>query len=717
MKRIIAFFPTLIFSYITAAQPVPGERIPLPGEEKRLQAGLKTATGGIPRAEALLQLASYFIYFPGEDSTDLAKGEQYRQVAAKLCDSIHYRQGINQCMLLKGTVYHEKGKRDSVTQVFSQLKPLLEKDRKGYHASRDFAREAQTINQLAHLYDASKDYTQAIATYNELVGFYAQHRLPGKHYPLYSLSAYYSGSDKSRWLYYLHEAETSMDSTGDYTYAAMIYNDLGNAYRNIGQLEKGLNYFLRSYEYFRKLPSFHMYVCLYGISEAYTKLGKPQLGISVLRKSAAEIPPDTDFNRGMISFSLYSCLMAAKDYGEAEKELKLKAWHWRNLPGIELNVAKDLAELYVESGQSAKARPLIDQCVSSGEYDGRVLSHLHFLGFKADSAAGDHLSALRHLLANKELDNTENEKQQMEQSQELQVKYETEKKDRELLLNQQNIRSLQEKDRLRQTSFRQATLIKNMTIIGIVLLLVILVLLLNQFRLKINNSRELARKNITLEQLVDEKEWLLKEVHHRVKNNLHTIISLLETQSVYLRDDALAAIQNSQHRVYAMSLIHQRLYQKENSTIVEMAVYLPELASYLEDSYDTRGRISFLLDIEKISLDISQAIPLGLILNEAVTNSIKYAFPENAAGEIRISLTCRPDDDVELSISDNGTGLPEDIEERQQHSIGLRLMKGLSDDLKATYLIRSSGGTIVTIRFQREIFETGFSKSNSVSAL
>lgn len=237
--------------------------------------------------------------------------------------------------------------------------------------------------------------------------------------------------------------------------------------------------------------------------------------------------------------------------------------------------------------------------------------------------------------------------------------------------------------------------------------MIILGLLYNQYRIKQKNNQEVSLKNKSLERLLDEKEWLLKEVHHRVKNNLHTIMSLLETQSAYLKDDALLAVQNSQHRVYAMSLIHQKLYQMENSTNVNMAVYLPELISYLSDSYDTGHRINFNSRFDNIQLDISQAIPVGLILNEAITNAIKYAFPGKANGDISIQMTRSGEKNILLSIADNGIGLPADWAIIQKNSLGLKLMKGLSDDLRAKFTVNSEKGTTITLEFQKELFRKG----------
>ena len=127
--------------------------------------------------------------------------------------------------------------------------------------------------------------------------------------------------------------------------------------------------------------------------------------------------------------------------------------------------------------------------------------------------------------------------------------------------------------------------------------------------------------------LLKDKEWLIKEVHHRVKNNLQMVISLLNSQSIYLNDEAaVVAIQESQRRMHAMSLIHQKLYQSENVGVIDMRAYINEFISYLKDIFETGSSIRFEQDVDPIKLDVGQAVPVGLILNEVITNSIKYAF-------------------------------------------------------------------------------------------
>lgn len=218
-------------------------------------------------------------------------------------------------------------------------------------------------------------------------------------------------------------------------------------------------------------------------------------------------------------------------------------------------------------------------------------------------------------------------------------------------------------------------------------------------RLK-TQQKEINTKNLSLHNMVEEKEWLLKEIHHRVKNNLHTITSLLESQSAYLEDDALIAIRDSQHRVFAMSLIHQKLYQPEKSvTAIDMPMYLRELVEYLIDSFEARHRINFQIDTDPIELDISLAVPVGLILNEAITNSMKYAFPGKKNGSISISIKIKEINKFLFTVSDNGIGLPKGFDINKVNSLGMKLMKGLSDDIMAKFQVENLPGTKISIEF------------------
>ena len=151
--------------------------------------------------------------------------------------------------------------------------------------------------------------------------------------------------------------------------------------------------------------------------------------------------------------------------------------------------------------------------------------------------------------------------------------------------------------------------------------------------------------------------------------------------------------------MHAMSLIHQKLYQSNNLVSVDMSWYIYELVNYLKESFDMERKISYKLDTEHLELDVAQAVPLGLILNEAITNAIKYAFPDQQKGKVEISLKKSRDNTYQLIIADNGIGLPEGFEVENRDSLGMNLMVGLSDQLDGSFTIQNNNGLTVIITF------------------
>ncbi|MEN2401235.1 sensor histidine kinase [Flavobacterium sp. MC2016-06] len=267
--------------------------------------------------------------------------------------------------------------------------------------------------------------------------------------------------------------------------------------------------------------------------------------------------------------------------------------------------------------------------------------------------------------------------------------------------------NLRSKTYLQQNELKSAAFLRNSMIIFLVLLIIILGLLYKSFKFKkkTNNVLEIqqnliTQKNTTLENLVAEKEWLLREIHHRVKNNLHMVVGLLASQIEYLKNEqAIEAINDSQNRIHTMSLIHQKLYQSENLSIINMPSYLFELAEYLKDSYNIEKSIHFSLDIDNFDLPLSHSIPIGLIFNEAVTNSIKYAFPNSKNGKINIALKQKDDHKYVLTFQDNGIGLAPEFDPYNNPSLGIKLMYGLSDDINGKFTIMNENGTKICLEF------------------
>jgi PAS domain S-box-containing protein len=199
-----------------------------------------------------------------------------------------------------------------------------------------------------------------------------------------------------------------------------------------------------------------------------------------------------------------------------------------------------------------------------------------------------------------------------------------------------------------------------------------------------------------------EKEVLLKEIHHRVKNNLQVISGLLTLQAAQINDERLQRlIKDSQSRIWTMALIHQTLYQSGNLADIDMADYIRSLAGNLLSS---QARIAMpptvSFDLLPVRLVIDKAIPLALIINELLTNAMKHAFPDGRPGEIRISLQEDGHDPAyELVVADNGAGLPSGFDAGSQKSLGLQLVAMLAKQLNGSLAFASSGGTSVHIKF------------------
>jgi two-component sensor histidine kinase len=204
-----------------------------------------------------------------------------------------------------------------------------------------------------------------------------------------------------------------------------------------------------------------------------------------------------------------------------------------------------------------------------------------------------------------------------------------------------------------------------------------------------------------LQHLVTEKEWLLKEIHHRVKNNFQTVMGLLGTQAGYQKSEVVInAITDSQRRIQSMSLIHQKLYQSKNLSAINMSDYIHELVDSLSDSFSTNNHIRFHLESDPVELDLAHCIPLGLILNEAITNCFKYAFLNNKAGIVAITFKRVSLNQIVLMIHDNGAGFPPSFNTNETDSMGMNLMRGLSEEIGAQFEAGNKDGAQITVRFE-----------------
>jgi two-component sensor histidine kinase len=191
---------------------------------------------------------------------------------------------------------------------------------------------------------------------------------------------------------------------------------------------------------------------------------------------------------------------------------------------------------------------------------------------------------------------------------------------------------------------------------------------------------------------LQEKETLLREIHHRVKNNLAVISSLFYLESTFAKDDyTVQLLQEAQDRVRSMALVHESLYRSGSLAAVNFGEYAQGMLKYLFQTYGVpSGQVSLRTETDEILLNVEIAIPCGLILNELITNCLKHAFPSGRAGEIRFSLRQGTNGRRILRVADNGVGIPPDLDIQKARSLGLRLIRLLTDQLGGEFEIRQT---------------------------
>ena len=221
-------------------------------------------------------------------------------------------------------------------------------------------------------------------------------------------------------------------------------------------------------------------------------------------------------------------------------------------------------------------------------------------------------------------------------------------------------------------------------------------------KMLVHQINERTAVEIQLKKSLEEKVVLLKEVHHRVKNNLQIISSLLCLQSEYIKDKKTVEVfLETQNRVMSMATIHELLYQSDDVASIELGDYIHNLAHELFNSYEALSNdISLEINVENISLDLDKAIPCGLIINEITSNCLKHAFPAGKKGEIVISVHSGNDGNIELIVGDNGIGLPKDIDIQNPETLGLELISTLTEQLGGKLKVDSRNGTKFKLTFK-----------------
>ncbi len=215
--------------------------------------------------------------------------------------------------------------------------------------------------------------------------------------------------------------------------------------------------------------------------------------------------------------------------------------------------------------------------------------------------------------------------------------------------------------------------------------------------------RDVTQRTLDDERLkasLREKEILLEEVHHRVKNNLQVVSSMLGLQARSLSDEETRiALRESQHRIQSMALLHECLYQSDDLARIDFANYLEKLTDQLFHSYGPTDHVTLRTKLAPLQLDMDAAVPCGLIVNELLSNTLKYGFPNNRSGEVRVELAQAGPNSVKMTVADNGVGLPADIDWHASRTLGLRLVRTLAQQLHAVVELNRKNGVAFSITF------------------
>ncbi|KQT35795.1 hypothetical protein ASG22_01890 [Chryseobacterium sp. Leaf405] len=532
------------------------------------------------------------------------------------------------------------------------------------------------------------------------------------HYTSAPLAYIYSVKHNlNKSLFYAINSIKTMEKTKDMICADNFYLRLGNTYENMEHTKEAMEMYKKSFEVGTKnINSGSWYKSFPLIIQLLINDKKYKEALVYIKKTN-EYPPKNQLDVYFLSETkahLYEKMgnipVAEKYYTEMERQSESIL-----SPRTLMVVADGYSQIslfYAKIKNPVKARFFADKVLNLEKNVNQHfnLQDLELSLFKIDSLEGRYASSIQHYQNYNRINDSIYNFSKKRQIEELKIQYET-------LKREDDIKNLEMQSRLQKNKLDKSRLLINLAIGSIASLMIIIGLLYNRYQLKRHNNKnlrikenEISQKNIKLENLLDEKEWLIKEIHHRVKNNLQTVISLLNSQSAYIDNDfALSTIKNSQHRIHAMSLIHQKLYMSENVSTICMPVYIKELVEYLKESFNVRQRIRFLTTVDELELDVVQAIPLGLIINEAVTNSIKYAFPDDRYGLVSVSLVSTDVNHYVLTIQDDGIGIVLNPIIKTKKSFGMSLIKGLSDDLEGTFSIENNNGTHIKLSFEKNI--------------
>ncbi|CCH54844.1 unnamed protein product [Fibrisoma limi BUZ 3] len=764
MKQAL-FLLILCGFFRLSVQPVVAE--PKAHSIDSLKVLLKQSKPDTSRANLLLELARSYIMKPGELPSDLDTALMLVEQAYRISRSLHYAQGQGKAYLIGGQGYREKGE----TQMARKFDRIAISYFYKHHYAADLAaaylelgntygtsiedlnerityyeaalplfaqtkqreRMATTLKVLGDLNSIKQNYIEALQQLKRALIIYEEINYPDLQgvYDLLGDVSNHLGDFQNGLKYGLLALKTAVMRKDTSLQLCTIYNRLGITYYKLRDYNLARNSYEKALSIARRYKD-TLSVNYVGVNllEAYKLLGNSRSSILLLKLLSTDFPPKGIEEKIRLTSYYLHYYQQTRNYPQAQLYCNQLVDQFSQLPSKVNNSfligCKYAIRFYLATGQLKRAQQLINEYQISAKQTKLKdqIAYGHLLAFQVDSAQGNFRSAIDHYKVYKSLQDTLLNESKNKEIANLQVAFETEKKDQEIKLKEKNIQLLQNRNSSQQASLEQKELQQKSMIGGAIMLMLLLGLTYNRYRIKQRSNQRLEakqqlidQKNQTLqqvlsekEQLLEEREWMLKEIHHRVKNNLQVISSMLNAQFNFLQDpSALAAIRESQNRVQVMALIHQKLYQSDNLAQIGMQEYIHEIVDYLIESFDRFDSVRAQLSIADVHFDVSVATPLGLIINEAVTNSLKYAFPHNRRGEVSVALRALEGQTYQLTITDDGIGMPAGFDVTRSKTLGLTMIRGLSKQIKAKLDITQCNGVEISLQFSpvKKLHETG----------
>lgn len=591
------------------------------------------------------RLASAFM----QSNLDSAKA--FADSTLFLSTRLNYPKGIALGHEKRGTVSHYRGNFLNAVEYYQ--KSLT------YHEAVDNNRSAAIILTNMGLCKRSLgDFDEAMALYfeslhrRELIG-----DSNGVAYSLKSIGETYAiQKDYEKAEKYFFQSLRAFEELGNIPMEHTMLLNLGGFYREQGKLDSAEHYIQKGLAYFEVYgPKNELARAHYNLAGLY--LSRNQLDASAAAYLISkQIYEELGFSMRVVG-NLISLSKVSKLQGDVSQA------------SAYATEALEQAKLLKTKSQISRALlQLSDIYKSTGRYEE---AYDYYVQFKAME------------------DSISNEEKQRTML-ELEEKYQNR-------LNEQRLSELSAAHEMAEFKLQQKERQQLALILFAVLVLLVAALVFNQYRIKQKTSELLLEKNNIIQQSLNEKEVLLREIHHRVKNNLQFISSLLNLQSRHVKDPEInTVLQESKNRVNSMSLIHQRLYQEDNLTGVDMDAYIHKLTESLLYAYKVdKQRIQTSIQVDDICLEVDSAIPIALILNELLTNVFKYAFADRETGKLDIQLIDRQDT-LQLIVADDGVGIP-DKDTAARKSFGYNLIHSLLQKVGGEMHIQSQKGTQVTI--------------------